>query len=352
MPQARPAPHVSRRAMLAAMATTTAASATKSRAAEPAHHSAADNPITIAASRIERFSRVSADRTFGRLTFRGGLVLTSPASGFGGFSGLVVDTDGRRCLAITDEGHWLSATLAYDGDSPVGVGEATFGRLQSQGGGDLDRKRDSDAEAITLVDGTLTRGTVLIAFERNHRIGRFPILDGRLLPQTSTLRLPPEAGQMRANKGIEALTTLRGGPRAGALVAISERFPTPDGHHVGWIWLDGEPRRFGLTDIDGFEMTDTAGLTDGHLLVLERRFRWTEGVKMRLRLFRQEDLLSAHPAAGAILLAADLSSEIDNMEGLAVHEDRAGRTVITLLSDDNFNAVLQRTILLQFTLAT
>ena len=52
-----------------------------------------------------------------------------------------------------------------------------------------------------------------------------------------------------------------------------------------------------------------------------------------------------------ILITADMSSEIDNMEGLAVHTGARGETVLTLISDDNFNALLQRTILLQFTLS-
>ena len=38
------------------------------------------------------------------------------------------------------------------------------------------------------------------------------------------------------------------------------------------------------------------------------------------------------------------------MEGLAVHQDAAGKTVITLISDNNFNSFLQRTLLLQFEL--
>ena len=37
------------------------------------------------------------------------------------------------------------------------------------------------------------------------------------------------------------------------------------------------------------------------------------------------------------------------MEGLAVHRDADGETVLTLISDDNFSP-LQRTLLLQFTL--
>jgi hypothetical protein len=49
-------------------------------------------------------------------------------------------------------------------------------------------------------------------------------------------------------------------------------------------------------------------------------------------------------------MEADLSHEIDNMEALAVHKDQNGDTVLTIISDDNFNRSLQRTLLLQFTL--
>ena len=51
---------------------------------------------------------------------------------------------------------------------------------------------------------------------------------------------------------------------------------------------------------------------------------------------------------GPYLLDVDLGQEIDNMEGISVHQER-GRTIVTLVSDDNFS-FLQRTILLEFEL--
>ena len=51
-----------------------------------------------------------------------------------------------------------------------------------------------------------------------------------------------------------------------------------------------------------------------------------------------------------MLIQADCGFEIDNMEGIAVHRGRGGETIITLMSDDNFNSLLQRNLLLQFTL--
>src|SRR5215475_2696207 len=52
---------------------------------------------------------------------------------------------------------------------------------------------------------------------------------------------------------------------------------------------------------------------------------------------------------GADLLFADMRYQIDNMEGLSIHVDSVGDTVLTLVSDDNFS-ILQRTVLLQFKL--
>ena len=53
---------------------------------------------------------------------------------------------------------------------------------------------------------------------------------------------------------------------------------------------------------------------------------------------------------GPVLIFADMGSQVDNMEGLSVHRAPNGELVLTLISDDNFS-ILQRTILLQFTLA-
>ena len=87
-----------------------------------------------------------------------------------------------------------------------------------------------------------------------------------------------------------------------------------------------------------------------HLLLLERRFSWTSGLSIRLRRIALAGIKPGALVDGAILFEADLGYEIDNMEGLSVHRSAAGETVLTLISDDNFS-IIQRTLLLQFTLA-
>ena len=127
---------------------------------------------------------------------------------------------------------------------------------------------------------------------------------------------------------------------------------------VGVFWraavcersLHREPQRLGFPEIGGFEVTDATSLNDGTLLVLERRFRWTEGVKMRIRRFAPDQVKAGALMQGDTLIEADLAAEIDNMEGLTWHRSARGEIILTLISDDNFNHFLQRTILLQFAL--
>jgi hypothetical protein len=203
---------------------------------------------------------------------------------------------------------------------------------------------------VALVEGTLTRGTVLIGFERLHRIGRFPIRDGQVQAPSGYHRLPQEAVRMPANQGLEGLAVIQSGPLQGSLVAFAERFTRGSGYHTGWLWVRDAPHRIQLRDIDGFNVTDAAGLPDGGLLVLERYYRWTTGVKMRIRRLRPAEIAPGARLTGETVLEADSGFEIDNMEGMAVHRGPRGETVVTLISDDNFNRFLQRTVLLQFTL--
>jgi hypothetical protein len=308
--------------------------------------------IEVEARPIAHFERGRPEvKRFGQLEFRGGLVLTSSTTDFGGWSGLVVDAGGKSLLAVSDEGHWLAADLVYDGSRPRGLTRARLGPLLGKDGRVLERKAEQDAESATLVEGNLRRGTLLIGFERQHRIDRYPIRDGAVLPPAGTLKIPAEARRMPNNQGIEGLTVLEGGRYKGSVVAFAERFTRGSGYHTGWIWVGGrEAQRFQLKDIGGFNITGAAGLADGSLLVLERYFRWSEGVKMRLRHVPAGEIAPGARITGRTLIEADSSFDIDNMEGLSVHRGAGGETILSLISDDNFNHFLQRTVFLQFTL--
>jgi hypothetical protein len=311
-------------------------------------------PVEINATPLAHFQKSQPERRrFGRLEWRGGLVLTSPSSDFGGWSGLVLSPDGRQILSVSDAGSWLSGEITYSGDRPIGIRNAREGPLLGIGGKRLSRLRDRDAEGVTLAGGTLAKGTVLVSFEGNHRIGRFPVNDQGISAPLGYLSLPAEAQQMKRNQGFEAVSIIQGGSLTGAVIAFSEHFLDVRGHHTGWIWQgSAAPVKIHLAEHGGFDITDAASLPDGGLLVLERRFRWTEGVKFRMRLIPAREIVPEAVLEGETLIEADMDFEIDNMEGIAVHHGPRGETIITLISDDNFNHLLQRTVLLQFRLTS
>ena len=100
---------------------------------------------------------------------------------------------------------------------------------------------------------------------------------------------------------------------------------------------------------DDFDISSARFLPDGDLILLERRFSLSAGIAMRLRRIPGDTIKVGARLDGAIILDAGMTSQIDNMEGLAVSQDEEGRTILTLVSDDNYN-ILQRTLILQFAL--
>jgi len=154
---------------------------------------------------------------------------------------------------------------------------------------------------------------------------------------------------MDANHGIEALAMITAGRLKGTLVAFAERLTDRGGNLTGWLIGGPSPGTITLKPIEGFDITDAAALPDGGLVILERRFRYSEGIKMRIRRVSAAELKPGAVIKGEVLLEATDSLNIDNMEAIGVHRRASGETIITLMSDDNFSP-LQRTLIMQFTL--
>lgn len=307
--------------------------------------------IEVTSKPINSFDRsMGSQQRFGKLTFLGGLKLSSTDKSFGGWSGLAIDPDGKNIIAVSDAGLWMTATLQSKDGQLASFDNARTGPLKALSGENLARERDRDAEAVELVSGTLKRGKLLIAFEQNHRIGRFDVGPEGVSPPRSYIRPDKSRGRMSTLKGFEAMTVLTKGNYRGSLIAIAERFHDRKGNHTGWFWTGRTANSFTITDIGGYDITAMATLPEGDLILLERRFNWLEGIKMRLRRVSLSKLKPGARIEGEVLLEATMAQDIDNMEGLAVHSDSSRNAVLTIISDDNFNRLFQRTILLQFRL--
>ena len=193
-------------------------------------------------------------------------------------------------------------------------------------------------------------GTVWLGIERVNRIVRLDVGRDGLLARAEPIPVPPGIARLPHNKGLECLEFVpRQLPLGGTLIAISERGLDRDGNIQGFLLGGPNPGEFSVRRIGDFDVTDCAIAPSGDLLVLERSFSRLVGVGMRIRRVALTSIAPGATVDGPALIEADMNYQIDNMEGLAVHRAADGALVLTLISDDNFS-MIQRTILLQFTL--
>jgi len=310
-------PRVSRRAFLAALGATGAASAKAQNTAQP--FALPDLP--------------------GPLRPLGGLVIDAAALGGGGFSGVHLAPDLTLTL-ISDRGHWAEARLLLDGLTPVGVAPLRHGPLRDEAGKPIPRGFAADAEALARRPD----GTWLVAFERRHRIRAYRRLDGPGLYVVA----PPGLEAAPPNGGLESLAVLQDG----RLFTIAETFTPPDRPELRHAWLGVPGRWMPLywQPAPSFHPTDAAILPDGRALVLERRFSLLGGFSARLVMTAPDALRSAREGAvlrgETILMLNDAPLPSENWEAVAV--TRLGdQTLVALISDDN-ESVLQRSLLLLF----
>jgi hypothetical protein len=145
------------------------------------------------------------------------------------------------------------------------------------------------------------------------------------------------------------MTAPKGTPIGGALIAISERGMDEAKNIRGFLIGGPKPGLFSVKPSDDYDVVDCALTPNSDVLILERHFSWRRGVAMRIRRVPLADIVPGAVLEGSLLITADMGFQIDNMEGLSVHRAANGDIVLTLVSDDNFS-LIQRTILLQFTL--
>jgi len=302
---------------------------------------AAAEPLTVTAIPVPFDADDATRDRVGPLRWLGGLELSAAPFRFGGFSGLLVEPDGTALTAITDEGYWLRARLEYAADGWLtGLDAATFGPLHGPDGQHLTDKTRADAESLTA----LPDGSLAVAFERRDRIWIYPPADAPLAGRPRALPAPPGIEAADRNSGMEALATLADG----ALLAVLEGDETAD-RSATFLWRAGTWARLTYLHPVGFRPTGATSLPDGDLLILERSFNVLDGVAIRLARLDSGDL-----RPGAVLAAVEIARlhwplTLDNMEGIAARYDAADRTLVYLISDDNFSAA-QRSLLLLFEL--
>lgn len=262
------------------------------------------------------------------LTLLGTVSLHANHKAFGGFSGLSVRGD--RLTAVSDRGWWLEADLA-EGESGLFPLGARLTQMRDSGGEPISQA-GGDAEGLTM-----NRDRLLVSFERDHRVmeGR---PDGRLGGLVQDRRFE----RLRSNKGLEALATLPDG----SVLAIAEE-AGQDGYPMFRLRSDSRIAAGTLPAVGSFSVTGADLGPDGQLYVLLRDYSPLRGVRIAIIRYPIGTDGLPEPSAAVVLASYGSGSGIDNMEGISLWTDRAGRVRMTLISDDNFN-FLQRTLLMDF----
>lgn len=318
-------------------------------AAGPANAQAVDAHLSAAA--VPLYPGRPADTRAGKLIYRGGLVLASENPGFGGWSGLIVSEDGTHMLAMSDAAHWLTARLAYDarGDL-IGATKGRIAPMLNRAGRPMS-KHEGDAEGLTAAVDGVPDGVVYASFEGNDRVWRYDLSHGigHVLPQP--VPMGAWIKRQKPNEGLEAITVMA----PGTLLALSESMKDAHGDITGALEIVGKggktvtTKMLGIVPHPPFHITSVARDGHGGVYLLERRFSLTGGLGMEIRHI---DAAEIHPGArikGQVLTNLSLQNAgIDNMEGLSVRHTADGRTLLYVISDDNYMRLVQRTLLFQF----
>jgi hypothetical protein len=287
---------------------------------------------------IELDPRDPGRTEFGALTLLSAFELRSKDERFGGLSGLAVGLDGRL-YAVSDQGYWNSARMVMDAEGRLVdlLDWQIYPMLSPDGLPLAPPLRDAEALARN------SDGSFLVAFETVHRIWHYAAPPATLTARPQPIQLPPEIGRAPANGGLEAVTALPDG----RLLMIAEKFINRDGSSKAWLLDNGTPAEFAYVPTRGFRVTDCAALEGGDVVVLERRYAPLAILSARLKVVSGAAIRPGAKVAGSEILALEYPLNVDNFEGVAVHDHPRHGLMIFLISDDNYHP-LQRTLLLQF----
>lgn len=304
---------------------------------------------TVTAVPISEFSATAPGDPVQGLIWRGGLELQSAIDTFGGLSGLGFTGPDGRLTMVSDRGNFVSGQLIYDeAGQPLGLIGVRIEPIQNSRGADLPRAFARDAEALAVIERDGVPAAVRVGFENLTRVADFELVDSVPQGPATEISIPAWLSEARTNRSLESVCVAPpASPVAGSTLLLTEDVRDETGAQRGWLLGRTDRGDLSYQSGDGTYPADCAFLPDGDLLVLERGIAL---LAFNLRLVRvaAADVRPGATMRGVVLLEVS-GSDIDNMEGLAVHPGPDGDTRITIISDDNF-IDWQRTLLLQFSL--
>ena len=254
---------------------------------------------------------------------------TMEDSQFGGFSAIEVSENGRDIIVLSDRGAYTSGQISRDATGRITSIAAKPVQPLHGADGKLLAPELSDSEGIALA----ADGSVYVSFEGGARVLHYPKLDG----PAQNLPRPAEFKAMQKNSALEALAI----DAEGTLFTLPERSggavkPFPVYRFKNGKW----DRRLQIPRVGGYLAVGADFGPDGKFYLLEREFRGLAGFSSRLRRF---NLGPKGFDAGETLLETPVGL-YDNLEGVSIWRDTAGRLTATMVSDDNFKFFLRSQI--------
>lgn len=241
---------------------------------------------------------------------------------FGGWSALEMSPDGSTFVMISDKGNILTGRITRDGDGRIATIETgTIRPLAHTTGKKLPRfYTDSEGMAMTA-DGRL-----FVSFEAVHRVVSYP---NARAERATELPRHRDFARLQNNSSLEALAVAPDG----TLYTLPERSGGLDEPFPVFRYRNGKwDRPFTIPRSDGFLAVGADIGPDGRLYLLERKLASVFGFSSRVRRF---DITETGLPNETILLTSPAGTH-DNLEGLSVWRDGAGRIRLTMVSDDNF----------------
>ena len=273
----------------------------------------------------------------GRLTYLGGIALSSADPAFGGFSSLAVAGD--RFTLLSDGGSFITFRMTADWR----VAELRFGILPDGPGTGWD-KADRDSESMAVDPAS---GRIWVGFENYNALWRyapgFAVAEARARPRAMA--------DWPVNGGPESLVRLRDG----RFIVLGETAHWPHSRARAALLFAGDPVagpdtgfRFSYAPPAGYDPSDAAELPDGDLLVLNRRFALPYDFTAILTIVPRAEITPGKTVRGTPVAGFAAPLIHDNFEGVAVTRE-GKQTIVWLVSDDN-QSLLQRSLLLKFRL--
>ncbi|MDB5713628.1 MAG: esterase-like of phytase family protein [Sphingomonadales bacterium] len=296
----------------------------------------ANATITIDAQPVPLYADNLEHSRIGALEYLGGWRLTSDNPAFGGLSSL--DVAGNSVTALSDAGGLVRFRIGKFGH----ISNATIAPVPAGCGGGRE-KTGRDTESIAHDRWS---GHWWIGFEWRNVICR---TNGDL-GIGERVTQPPQMANWSRSSGPETLLRLTGG----RFLAIAEA--NPQGGKIRPIVMFGgdptDPKiprvMLGYLPPTGFSPTDATELPDGRILILNRSFALTSLFTACVTMIDPKSIRGGAVLHGPVIARFESPAISENFEGIASGTEN-GRTVVWIISDDNF-ASWQRTLLLKFAL--